>query len=263
MRPIRLTAILLSSLAAAALADDQSDRQKLIGSWELQSASGKQPGFLLDFFGNGAIRCASTQLEGGSKVADFACGTEGTPCEIKTAGKKAMVSHVVQRAHALSRWRPRARTSSNGASRFFLRATSWKWKLFPSFPVEKPRPSSSNGHNSPPARVTIFRRRAFRGTLDMESSVRVRRSILLSVAFAGLLLIIGASAFAIWRNATAAQLRVAALHNAHLEAGNALAALRANVYLTAILTRDYLLDADPNHARQYADQFCKDSNQHR
>ena len=87
--------------------------------------------------------------------------------------------------------------------------------------------------------------------------MRLRRSILLTVAFAGLLLIIGASAFAIWRNATAAQLRVAALHNAHFEAGNALAALRANVYLTGILTRDYLLDADPNHAQQYADQFLK------
>ena len=87
--------------------------------------------------------------------------------------------------------------------------------------------------------------------------VRVRRSVLLSLAFAGLLLIIGASALAIWRNATAAQVRVAALHNAHLEAGNALSALRANVYLTAVLTRDYLLDPDPNHARQYADQFVK------
>ena len=91
----------------------------------------------------------------------------------------------------------------------------------------------------------------------MRSSVRVRRSVLLSVAFAGLLLIIGASAFAIWRNATAAQVRVAALHSAHLDAGNALSALRANVYLTAVLTRDYLLDPDPNHARQYADQFVK------
>jgi signal transduction histidine kinase len=87
--------------------------------------------------------------------------------------------------------------------------------------------------------------------------VRVRRSILLGVAFSGLLLIIGGSAFAIWRNATAAQLRVAALHSAHLEAGNALANLRANVYLTGILTRDYLLDADPKQAPQYADQFFK------
>jgi len=87
--------------------------------------------------------------------------------------------------------------------------------------------------------------------------VRLRRSILLTAAFAGLLLIIGASAFLDWRDSATAQLRAAALHNAHLEAGNALAAIRANVYLTGILTRDYLLDADPSHARQYADQFLK------
>jgi signal transduction histidine kinase len=85
--------------------------------------------------------------------------------------------------------------------------------------------------------------------------VRVRRSILLTAAFASLLLIIGASAFAIWRDSTTAQLRVAALHNAHFESGNALANIRANVYLTGILTRDYLLDPDLNRARQYADQF--------
>lgn len=89
----------------------------------------------------------------------------------------------------------------------------------------------------------------------MKPSMRVRRSILLTVAFAGLLLIIGGSAFANWRNSTAAQARVAALHSAHLEAGNALASIRANVYLTGILTRDYLLDPDPAHTAQYASQF--------
>ena len=89
----------------------------------------------------------------------------------------------------------------------------------------------------------------------MKSSMRVRGSVLLTVAFAALLFIIGGSALAIWRNSTTAQARVAALHNAHLEAGSALASIRANVYLTGILTRDYLLDPDPSHARQYADQF--------
>jgi signal transduction histidine kinase len=87
--------------------------------------------------------------------------------------------------------------------------------------------------------------------------VHVRRSILLGIAFASLLLIIGASAFAIWRNATAAQRRVAALHSAHLAAGNALASIRANVYLTGILIRDYLLDGDPIRGRRYADQLFK------
>jgi len=85
----------------------------------------------------------------------------------------------------------------------------------------------------------------------------VRKPVVLTVAFAALLLIIGASFLAIWRNATTAQARVAALHSAHLEAGSALASLRANVYLTGILTRDYLLDPDSSRANQYADQFLK------
>ncbi len=83
----------------------------------------------------------------------------------------------------------------------------------------------------------------------------MRRSILLAFAFASLLLIIGGAAFAIWRGAENAQREVAALHNAHLDAGNALASIRANVYLAGILTRDYLLDSDSSHATRYADQF--------
>jgi signal transduction histidine kinase len=91
----------------------------------------------------------------------------------------------------------------------------------------------------------------------MEPSVHIRRSILLSAAFAGLLLIIGASSVAIGRSATAAQQRAATLNRTHIDAGNALDNIRANVYLTGILTRDYLLDSDPAQARQYADQFLK------
>ena len=82
-----------------------------------------------------------------------------------------------------------------------------------------------------------------------------RKSILLGASFAALMLVIGASAFAIWRNARAAQNRVAALHDEHLVAGNALASIRASVYLIGILTRDYLLDPDPARQKQYEDQF--------
>jgi signal transduction histidine kinase len=85
--------------------------------------------------------------------------------------------------------------------------------------------------------------------------MHVRRSILLTVAFSALLLVIAASAFAVWRNATNALNRVAALHYSHMQAGSALSSIRANVYLTGILTRDYLLDPDPVHAQQYSDQF--------
>jgi len=89
----------------------------------------------------------------------------------------------------------------------------------------------------------------------MGRSMQVRRSILLAGALTALLLIIGVSAFAIWWSAKNSQERVAALQKAHMEAGVALAAVRANVYINAILTRDYLLDSDLSHAQQYVDQF--------
>ncbi len=84
----------------------------------------------------------------------------------------------------------------------------------------------------------------------------MRRSVLLIAAFTSLLLVIGCSAFAIWRNAMGAQRRVASMHTAHLQAGSALAGIRANVFLTAVLTRDYLLDLDPGHAPRYLEQFA-------
>jgi len=89
----------------------------------------------------------------------------------------------------------------------------------------------------------------------MEHSMLKRRSILLAFAFASLLLIIGGSAFAVWRQAGNAQGEVAALHAAHLEAGDALASIRANVFLVGILTRDDVLDPDSSHAARYTEQF--------
>jgi hypothetical protein len=91
MKPNHLTVILLLSLGAEALADGQSDRQKLIGSWEPRGAAENSPASSWTFStGRNLIRI--TQLDGGIQVADFARGTEGTSREIKTAGKKAMVS---------------------------------------------------------------------------------------------------------------------------------------------------------------------------
>jgi signal transduction histidine kinase len=83
----------------------------------------------------------------------------------------------------------------------------------------------------------------------------MRRSALLAFAFASLLLIIGGAAFAIGRGAEKARREVAELHAAHLRAGDALASIPANVFLSGILTRDYLLDPDPSHASRYAGQF--------
>lgn len=82
-----------------------------------------------------------------------------------------------------------------------------------------------------------------------------RTSILLAFAFTGLLTIIGAAAVAIWYGAGSAQREVNALHSTHLAAGDALATIRANVFLAGILTRDYLLDPDPSTSARYAAQF--------
>jgi flagellar hook-basal body complex protein FliE len=91
MRPIHLTAILLLSFGAAALAESESDRQKLLGSWEQEGATQNSPSSSWTFSAaNDSIHV--TQLEGGNKIADFACGTAGTSCEVKTSGKKATVS---------------------------------------------------------------------------------------------------------------------------------------------------------------------------
>lgn len=86
--------------------------------------------------------------------------------------------------------------------------------------------------------------------------MQIRSSTFLGGAFAALLLVIGGSSLAIWRNVMAAQERVAALHGTQLAEGNALASIRANVYLIGILTRDFLLEPDAQHERQYSEQFA-------
>ncbi len=83
----------------------------------------------------------------------------------------------------------------------------------------------------------------------------MRRSIFLAVAFAALLFVTGVSSLAVWRNAREARERLARLHEAHMRAGSALVTIRTNVYRTAILNRDYLLDPDPGNAQQYIEQF--------
>ena len=83
----------------------------------------------------------------------------------------------------------------------------------------------------------------------------MRRSVLLAFAFASLLLLIGGASLAIWRGAEDARQKVADLHALHLKEDNALASIRANVFLSGILARDYLLDPDPTHAAHYAAQF--------
>jgi signal transduction histidine kinase len=77
----------------------------------------------------------------------------------------------------------------------------------------------------------------------------------LAVALAALLVVIGISAFAEWRSARNTQDRVLSLHDAHMQADDALDAVRSNVYLIGILTRDYLLDEASDSSGQYLRQF--------
>lgn len=85
--------------------------------------------------------------------------------------------------------------------------------------------------------------------------MRVRKPILLGAALSALLVLIAVSALFVWRKTTEMQARVANLHAAHIQAANALASIRANVYTSAILTRDYLLDPDAGHVAGYVHQF--------
>jgi signal transduction histidine kinase len=83
----------------------------------------------------------------------------------------------------------------------------------------------------------------------------MRKSTLLVVAFTALLLVLGVSTLAAWRGAKTAQSRASNLLNAHMEARTALNAIRGNVFLNAITTRDYLLDPDSSHRESYLRDF--------
>ena len=74
---------------AAACADDTADREKLMGSWHIDPQS--EAGTEWSFSPQGdSVKV--TQMESGSKVADFVCATTGTPCDVKISGKKTSVS---------------------------------------------------------------------------------------------------------------------------------------------------------------------------
>jgi signal transduction histidine kinase len=88
------------------------------------------------------------------------------------------------------------------------------------------------------------------------NSMPARRSIFLVAAFAALLAICGGAAWAVWSDTRVAQANAARLHERDLAIHDALAQIRANVYLNAILARDALLEAfaAPN---DYQKQFAE------
>jgi len=77
---------LIGIVSLPLLADAQSDRDGLIGTW---TENGGAHGWVI---ANGAKGLHMTQLEASAPIADFTCATDGHDCDIKISGKKAKVS---------------------------------------------------------------------------------------------------------------------------------------------------------------------------
>ncbi len=91
MKIISMTVLLMFLAGTWALADEQRDREKLIGSWQLQDSedNGSATSWTFSDKGKGLH---VTEMEGPSTLADFDCHVAGTPCEIKISGKTATLS---------------------------------------------------------------------------------------------------------------------------------------------------------------------------
>ena len=84
---IALTALLL---CVPVLADDVSDRAKLLGSWQAQDVSGKEATvWVLEMKGT-ALHISESL--GDRKISEFECIPKGVECEGTVAGNKATVS---------------------------------------------------------------------------------------------------------------------------------------------------------------------------
>ena len=60
-----------------------------MGSWQTEPAAAEAAQWSFTAQGDSV---KVTEMASGSMVADFVCGTDGTPCNVKIAGKKASVS---------------------------------------------------------------------------------------------------------------------------------------------------------------------------
>ena len=87
-RCVALCGGLLLVLAGGALADDEADRDKLIGKWQEQG-KGADAALVLETKGDDLHVVRSL---GGGKEEEFACNIMGRDCEVKLAGHKAKVT---------------------------------------------------------------------------------------------------------------------------------------------------------------------------
>jgi hypothetical protein len=85
---VRTTAFAALLLCLPLRADDVSDREKLLGSWQRQDDSGKVNLWVLEMKGEALHITVSV---GDQKVSEFECSPKGAECEGTVKGMKANV----------------------------------------------------------------------------------------------------------------------------------------------------------------------------
>ena len=87
---IQMTALTALLLCVPVLADDISDRAKLLGSWQAQDDSGKEATvWVLEVKG---MALHISESRGDMKISEFECVPKGAECEGTVAGNKATVT---------------------------------------------------------------------------------------------------------------------------------------------------------------------------
>lgn len=90
----RMTAFAGLLLCVPVLADDISDRAKLLGSWQRQDDSSKEATTWVLEMKGAALHI--TESVGDQKVSEFECPPKGTECEGTVKGMKATVTMYYQ-----------------------------------------------------------------------------------------------------------------------------------------------------------------------
>ncbi len=87
---LQMTALMALLLCVPVLADDVSDRAKLLGSWQRQDDSGKEATvWVLEVKG---MALHISESLGDQKVSEFECIPKGAECEGTVEGKNAKVT---------------------------------------------------------------------------------------------------------------------------------------------------------------------------
>jgi hypothetical protein len=87
---IQMTAFMALLLCGPVLADDASDRAKLLGSWQQQDETGKDVRvWTLEVKG---MALHISESHGDQKISEFECAPKGAECEGTVEGKKAKIT---------------------------------------------------------------------------------------------------------------------------------------------------------------------------